>query len=299
MVAGGITAGVLLGQGGGDDSTAEAQGGAVDLAPPAVPDGSVKEVSFPDVALAPTPATLPADAATGAASSPPPAPAPLPPSPLPPTVSGPPPVAIPAPAPPVPSPAPPPLVAVTAPAPPPPVVIAAPVPPAEQPTVEAGGPSGLDTEFIAAGTTNGAPPAQGFVQAVAAGKKGTCDMQNSQNWLCNDDMDGAGGPTIEDLQLMHDAEAMETCGFADMTTLVNSLVPWAYKRQCGIAAYTVARACIGKPGIADGYWRARVQLWPNAASTGELCIPLCIKLRGFQNTVVDYGRTGSCNPARD
>jgi hypothetical protein len=30
------------------------------------------------------------------------------------------------------------------------------------------------------------------------------------------------------------------------------LVPWAYKRQCGIAAYTVARACIGKPGIADG-----------------------------------------------
>lgn len=125
-------------------------------------------------------------------------------------------------------------------------------------------------------------------------------MQTTREWFCKDDMYGASGPAnVTDFLLMHDAEMMEGCGYADMTTVVNSLIKWAYKGDCGIAAFTVARACIGKPGIADGYWRARVQLWPNAESTGELCIPLCIKMRGQQNQVTDYGRTKSCNPPRN
>lgn len=67
-----------------------------------------------------------------------------------------------------------------------------------------------------------------------------------------DDMTGASGPDISNLTLMHDAEQMESCGYADMTAIVNSLVKWAYKGDCGVAAFTVARACIGKPGVADG-----------------------------------------------
>ena len=50
-----------------------------------------------------------------------------------------------------------------------------------------------------------------------------------------------------DMKLMHDATMMQSCGFADMTAIVNQLVPWAYKKKCGITS-----ACVGKPGIADG-----------------------------------------------
>jgi hypothetical protein len=55
-----------------------------------------------------------------------------------------------------------------------------------------------------------------------------------------------------DMKLMHDATMMQSCGFADMTAIVNQLVPWAYKKKCGITSFTIARACVGKPGIADG-----------------------------------------------
>lgn len=99
---------------------------------------------------------------------------------------------------------------------------------------------------------------------------------------------------IENLQLMHDAQQMEPCGFADMTQIVNALVKWAYREKCGIEAFTVSRACIGKAGIADGFWRSRVMLWPLPGGDPTVCIPLCIKMRGMQNTVTEYGRTAGC-----
>lgn len=280
VVAGGITAGVIIGGKSSSDSTSS-QGSA---SPPAIP-----------TAAQPTSSSLPASSTSGEVHeastvelSPPPAPF---------LASG------PVPSPPAATLPPPPVPAAAAgfdPPPPPtqPPTAASPAPAAANTTTPAAT-SGYDPTFIAPGTTNGAPPAPGFVQDVAEGKKGTCEMQGSREWYCNDDMTGASGPDISNLTLMHDAEQMESCGYADMTAIVNSLVKWAYKGDCGVAAFTVARACIGKPGVADGYWRARVQLWPNAASTAEICQPLCIKLRGFQNQVTEYGRTGSCNRARE
>jgi hypothetical protein len=36
-------------------------------------------------------------------------------------------------------------------------------------------------------------------------------------------MTGASGPDVAAFTLMHDAEQMETCGYADMTTIVNGV----------------------------------------------------------------------------
>lgn len=99
---------------------------------------------------------------------------------------------------------------------------------------------------------------------------------------------------VESFQIMHDPEMMEGCGFADLGQIVNGLIKWAYKGKCGVQYYTPARACVGRPGEADGYWRARVMLWPVPGGDPEVCVPLCIKMRGFQNEVIDYGRTGGC-----
>lgn len=99
---------------------------------------------------------------------------------------------------------------------------------------------------------------------------------------------------VESFQIMHDAAMMEGCGFADLGQIVNSLIKWAYKGKCGVSHFTPARACIGRPGEAQGYWRARVMLWPVPGGDPEVCVPLCIKMRGFQNGVTDYGRTGGC-----
>ncbi len=41
-------------------------------------------------------------------------------------------------------------------------------------------------------------------------------------------------------------------------------------------------------------WRARLMLWPVRGGDPEVCVPLCIKMRGFQGEVTDYGRTGGC-----
>jgi hypothetical protein len=38
-------------------------------------------------------------------------------------------------------------------------------------------------------------------------------------------------------------------------------------------------------------WRARVFLWPDSTA----CEPMCIKLRGKDDAVSDYGRTVTCN----
>lgn len=110
-------------------------------------------------------------------------------------------------------------------------------------------------------------------------------------------MDGATDQTpFELLSLMHDPEALPTCGFFDIDSIVNSLVKWAWKGDCGAEAYTVARACIGNPGTAgEGHWRARVMLWP---APGSSCQPLCIKMRGKGGAISDYGRHGSCNEAK-
>lgn len=41
-------------------------------------------------------------------------------------------------------------------------------------------------------------------------------------------------------------------------------------------------------------WRMRVMLWPVAGGDAETCVPLCIKMRGQQGQVTDYGRTAGC-----
>lgn len=142
------------------------------------------------------------------------------------------------------------------------------------------------------------PPAPGFVPVVVnSSYEGTCELRTDKNWLCNDGMTGAVDATdISLLRLMHDPTQMEACGFADMQQIANSLVAWAYAKQCGVEAFTIVRACIGIPGGAgDGHWRARIMLWPKAGSPDPACTPLCLKMRGNHNTLTDYARHASCN----
>lgn len=40
------------------------------------------------------------------------------------------------------------------------------------------------------------------------------------------------------------------------------LVGWAYKKKCGVEYFTTARACVGKPGLADGCeWAGLGSTW--------------------------------------
>ncbi|KAL4443794.1 hypothetical protein ABPG75_011531 [Micractinium tetrahymenae] len=286
LVAGAVALGVLLGARKGGGSDAAQQAAAVQSGPsaPAAIAGPPPPVLQPPAAIPPIKLSLSPPAAVPApVASPPPAAA---------ATASPPPAA------------PPPAAPVQVPATPagsPPPAAAVPSPPAASTSPSPStSKSTYDPSLVAKGTLDGAPDGQSSPSydppPVEEDKKGTCEFNPGRELRCRDDMDyGATAVLpVESFQIMHDPEMMEGCGFADLTQIVNGLIKWAYKGKCGVSHYTPARACVGKEGEADGYWRARVMLWPLPGGDPEVCVPLCIKMRGFQNEVTDYGRTGGC-----
>lgn len=94
---------------------------------------------------------------------------------------------------------------------------------------------------------------------------------------------GTGGQTVHEVVGVRVAcHALHLLQPTAVPTAVAAPAPAAHQPPTKQTTHTTTAAG------PDGQWRTRTMLWSSN------CPPLCIKIRGMNNTAVDYGRTASC-----